>query len=264
MTSQSTSPRQTILITGGAGNLGGKLSTHLADQHELRLLDIKAGAPEVIQADFAEWNEAWTQHFRGVDTVVHLAADPNAGASWEAITPPNIDGLINVFTAAAQAGVKRIIYASSNHAMGGYQHLAEPAKVTTDIPAKPGAFYSFDGETEHNSLAYGSAKYFGERLGKTYHDIYGISVLCVRIGWIRAGANKPEEHPKRSPWFWQMWLSNRDYCNLMQCCINADPQIGFAVVNGMSNNVGMRWDLAYTEKLIGYVPQDGLVEMEQS
>jgi len=249
---------QTILITGASGNLGHKLATHLADSHDLRLLDRRADGDDIIEADLSTWAESWTQHFRGVDTVIHLAADPNASALWEAITPPNIDALINVFTAAAQVGVKRIVYASSNHAMGGYQHLPEPAKVTTDIPAKPGAIYSFDGETEHNSLAYGAAKYFGERLGKTYHDIYGISVICVRIGWIRPGENLPAEHPKRSPWFWNMWLSNRDYLQLMTCCIEADPQIGFAVVNGMSNNSEMRWDLDYANELIGYTPQDDI------
>ena len=62
--------------------------------------------------------------------------------------------------------------------------------------------------------------------------------------------------PEREAWFRLMWLSNRDYCQLMERCILADPGIQFAIVNGMSANTGMRWDIEHTHQLLGYKPQD--------
>ncbi|MEM7133044.1 MAG: NAD(P)-dependent oxidoreductase [Chloroflexota bacterium] len=251
---------QTVLITGGSGNLGQKLSNHLAGRSTLRLLDKFPRHPDVIEADFAEWNFQWIDHFKGVDTVVHLAADPNAGQDWHKLIEPNMDGLINVFTAAAQNGVKRIVYASSNHVMGGYQSLIPPQQLAPDVPPKPGAIFSgLNGETM-NSTAYGGAKLFGERIGKTYHEIYGLSTIAVRIGWVRAGENEASTMPPRDSWFRLMWLSNRDFCHLMECCITADPELGFAIINGMSNNTGMRWDLESARSLVGYVPQDDVTK----
>jgi nucleoside-diphosphate-sugar epimerase len=250
---------KTILISGAAGNLGAKLRHHLEGQYSLRLLDRQAkGDRAIVEADLSQWDPAWVEQFQGVDTVVHLAADPSASNAWEAVIGPNIDALNYVFTAAGQAGVQRIVYASSNHVMGGYKDIPEPEKITTDLPPRPGTFYERDGQSL-NSVPYGTAKLMGERLGKCYADIYGLSFIAVRIGAIRAGDNPASAFPSnRMEWFRLMWLSNRDYCQLMTRCIEADPSIHFAVVNGMSNNTGMRWDLAYTRQLLGYEPQDDI------
>jgi hypothetical protein len=86
---------------------------------------------------------------------------------------------------------------------------------------------------------------------------HGLSVLAVRIGWVQPGPNRPEDiPPDRDDWFRLMWLSNRDYCQLMERCIREAPELRFAVVNGMSANTGMRWDLDPTRQLLGYEPQD--------
>lgn len=249
---------RTILITGANGNLGRKLRQHLTGRYPLRLVDVKSDDPAVSQADLATWDHGWVNRFQGVHTVVHLAADPNASATWEKLVGPNMDALLNVFTAAAQQGVKRVIYASSNHAMGGYKDVPEPATITTDIPPKPGTHYITNGEPR-NSIAYGSAKLFGERIGKCYADSFGLSTIAVRIGWVRPGDNLATEIPgDRETWFRLMWLSNRDFCHLIECCIEADPTIRFAVVNGMSANAGMRWDIEHTKALVGYQPQDNV------
>ena len=85
----------------------------------------------------------------------------------------------------------------------------------------------------------------------------GLTVIAVRIGWVRPGVNRASEiPPERGPWFRLMWLSNRDFCQLMTRCIQADPAIRFAVINGMSANTGMRWDIESTRRLLGYHPQD--------
>jgi nucleoside-diphosphate-sugar epimerase len=249
--------RKTILITGAAGNLGSKLRQHWESTYNLRLLDIDPrGDSLVILADLSSWNLDWVNRFRDVDTVVHLAADPKAHVTWTELIRPNVDALINVFQACVQMKVRRLIFASSNHVMGGYKDLAEPFLLTTDLPPKPGTHYVVDGEPR-DSTPYGSAKLFGERLGKSLSDIHGLSVIAVRIGWVKAGTNRPQDiPPERGPWFKLMWLSNRDFCQLMTRCIEADPAIRFTVINGMSANTGMRWDIEHTKKLVGYEPQD--------
>ncbi len=108
-----------------------------------------------------------------------------------------------------------------------------------------------------DSTPYGSAKLFGERLGKCFADAHGLSVIAVRIGWVQVGENRPQDiTPDRDTWFRLMWLSNRDYCHLMERCLLAELVVPFVVVNGMSANTGMRWDIGYTRRLLGYEPQD--------
>jgi uronate dehydrogenase len=82
-------------------------------------------------------------------------------------------------------------------------------------------------------------------------------VICVRIGWVWRGENVPSElPPERGDWFRNMWLSDRDFLHLMDCCLTAELPEPFLIVHGMSNNTGMRWDLTSTTRAIGYQPQD--------
>jgi uronate dehydrogenase len=246
----------TVLITGAAGNLGAKLRRHLEGRYALRLLDIDPrGDAAIVPADLGRWDPAWVEQFNGVDAVVHLAADPTAHQTWPNLLGPNVDAVVNVFLAAARAGVRRVVYASSNHVMGGYQEDPAP-RLTTDMPPRPGAHYVSNGE-RRDSTPYGSAKLFGERVGKGFAEAHGLSVIAVRIGWVRPAENRPEDVPaERGPWFRLMWLSNHDYCQLMERCLRADLPTPFVVVNGMSANTGMRWDIEPTRRLLGYAPQD--------
>jgi uronate dehydrogenase len=248
--------RKTIVITGAAGNLGSKLRRHLEDRYDLRLLDCDPrGDPTIVQADLTRWDDRWVGMFGGADVVVHLAADATAQQSWPKLVRPNIDAVIHVFQAAARANVKRVVYVSSNHVMGGYQD--EPGTLlTTELPPRPGARYVVNGEPR-DSTPYGACKLFGERLGKCFAEVNDMSVIAVRIGWVRPGDNRAEDVPaSRGPWFRLMWLSNRDYCQLMERCIEADLALGFAVVNGMSTNTGMPWDISHLRRVLGYEPQD--------
>jgi uronate dehydrogenase len=248
---------QRVLITGAAGNLGSKLRRHLQGRFELMLLDSDPrGDRTIVQADLSRWDRTWTEQLQGIDVVVHLAADPTAHQTWPNLIAPNLDATIHMFQAAVRSGVKRVVYASSNHVMGGYQDEPEPALLTTDLPPRPGTRYVVEGQLR-DSTAYAAAKLFGERLGKCCTDSQELSVIAVRIGWVRPGENRAQEiPPERGPWFRLMWLSNRDYCQLMARCIMADPAVGFAIVNGMSDNTGMRWDIEYTRQRLGYTPQD--------
>ncbi len=248
---------KTVLITGAAGNLGAKLRQHLQNRCELRLLDLDPRGDATIQkADLSRWDASWVAQFHHVDVVVHLAADPMAQQTWPNLIAPNVDAVVHVFQAAVQAGVRRLVYASSNHVMGGYSDDRQPALLTADTPPRPGARYIVRGENR-DSTPYASAKLFGERLGKCFSEAHGLEVIAVRIGWVQAGANRPEDiAPDRDAWFRLMWLSNRDFCQLMKRCLVAELPAPFVVVNGMSNNTGMRWDVEQTRQLLGYNPQD--------
>ena len=235
-----------VLITGAAGNLGAKLTAHCGSSLELVLLDKPDG-------DLSVWDERWVSRFEGVDAVVHLAGNPVAYHDWDQLTGPNIDAVLNVFEATARARAKRLIFASSNHVMGGYQD-GEP--IPTSLPPKPGLRYFADG-ADRFSGAYGATKLFGERLGQHYATTRGLEVIAVRIGWVWRGTNEPSQlPPERGEWFRKMWLSDRDFLHLMDCCLTAELRAPFVIVNGMSNNTGMRWDLTDSENAIGYHPQD--------
>ena len=234
---------------------------HLEGRYPLRLLDIDPHGDTAIQTvDLSRWEPAWVKLFAGVDTVFHLAADPVADRPWPDLVAPNLDALIHTCEAAAQSGVRRFVFASSNHVMGGYKDVPN-VSITPDLLPLPGTHYE-SGGVARDSSAYAAAKLFGERLGKMYAEVRGLSVIAVRIGWVWRGENSPSGLPQgREEWFRQMWLSDRDYCHLMECCLTADPGLRFAVVNGMSANAGMRWDLSETRRLLGYEPRDDVTRI---
>ncbi len=234
---------RTVLITGASGNIGRKLRAAWEDVYDLVLIDSAApvGDPEVVPADLSELDEEWMGLFQGVDTVVHLAATPNEHSTWEELVAPNLDAVANVFHAAALAGVDRIVFASSNHAMGGYRELGDIA-ITADLPPRRGN-------------PYGAAKLMGERLGKSLSELFDLSFVALRLGWVQSGENRPETLPDE--WNKELWLSNGDMVRLFNRAVEADlGDRSFVVVNGMSKNHGTRWDLLGSFETIGFEPQD--------
>jgi hypothetical protein len=96
-----------------------------------------------------------------------------------------------------------------------------------------------------------------------YADIYDMSVIVVRVGVTAPGSNRAARIAQEmDPWFRMGWLSNRDYCQLVTCCVEADPSIRFVVVNGVSANTGMRWDIDAARELLGYAPLDDVTRQE--
>ncbi|MGL6094543.1 MAG: NAD-dependent epimerase/dehydratase family protein [Fimbriiglobus sp.] len=242
-----------VLITGAAGNLGAKLAARLAGRTRLVLLD-RAGGNGIHPADLCH-HEDWTRHFSGVDAVVHLAGNPVAYHDWPDLLGPNVDAMLNMYDAAAAHGVRRVIFASSNHVMGGYQN-GPPVPITETLSPKPGLTYFADG-AERFSGAYAATKLLGERVGRQYTLTRRMEVIAVRIGWVWRGRNEPDELPaERGEWFRDMWLSDRDFLHLMECCLTAVSPDPYMVVNGMSANSGMRWDLTSARTVLGYSPQD--------
>lgn len=235
--------RRVVLITGAAGNIGRKLRRAWADQYEIVAIDLRRpdDDPEVIAADLSVWDESWTAYFDEVDAVVHLAGNPDEFATWEALEAPNLDALYNVAMAAALAGVERLVFASSNHAMGEYEH-ATHGTISEDLPPKP------DGP-------YGGLKLAGERLGRTLSASTGLEFVALRIGWVQHEANRPETLPHA--WARSIWLSDGDLVRLFTRAIEADlGDRPFVVANGLSSNRGTRWSLDVARSVLGYDPQD--------
>lgn len=232
-----------VLITGARGNIGRKLRDAWTDVYDLVLIDREEDDddPEVIGADLSVLDDDWITHFHGVDTVVHLAANPDADATWDDLVGPNLDAMANVFHAAALAGVERVIFASSNHVMGGYRDL-DDRPITVELEPSP------DGP-------YGAAKLFGERLGQSLSRAFDVTFIAIRIGWVQPGPNRPETLP--DDWSRKLWLSNTDLVRLFDQAVEAEIEDRtFLVVNGMSRNHDMRWDLSDAAELLGYLPVD--------
>ncbi len=231
-----------ILITGANGDIGRAIAPHLSERHELTLGVFDLGRPEreafvpppsakVVRFDIAD-AAATTRAFTGIDAVIHLAGQRSPQASFDQLLGPNIVGVYNVFEAAVASGVRRVIFASSNHATGGYD-LNERWPLRADQPVWPDSYY-------------GVTKAFGEELGRYYFDTHGLSVVCLRIGWA-------VPRPTREVGL-RMWLSPADTCRLMDCCLAAS--VGYGIYYGVSANTRCKWDMTRAREELGYVPHD--------
>jgi uronate dehydrogenase len=224
-----------VLITGAAGRIGTMLRPRLATAGRvLRLLDaaeiIAGPGEEAVRADVTDL-AAMTSACAGVSAVVHLAGIA-AEAPWEQIAQANIGGTYVAFEAARRAGVPRVVYASSNHAVG-----------YTPSSAFPAADYAFPAPDSY----YGVSKVAGEALASLYHHRYGMDAICLRI---LTCADRPRTVRALST-----WLSPDDAGRLFEACLTADRP-GFRVAYGVSRNTRGGWvSLAEAESL-GFHPRD--------
>lgn len=236
-----TATRHRVLLTGSTGNLGQKATDALKGVEGLELIRIGRNGgndPQVITADLEVYDDAWVRHFDGVDTVMHLAADPRAVGDWDTVTPLNVDLALNMMRAARQASVKRFVFASSNWVLGGYRF--RPEALTGDLspcPVNP----------------YGASKLFIERLGRAMAAETGMGFLSLRIGYCQPGDNLPGPHMAFGLWGQQMWLGNADWAQAVVKSAITDFT-GFHSINVVSANEGMRWDLTEARAAIGYAP----------
>ena len=249
--------KKRVLVTGIAGQIGGIIRRLLSDRYELSGIDHVGidDAPTLI-ADIADLN-AIRPAFHGIDAVVHLGADPSPRASWESVLRNNIIGTRNVYEASRLAGVKRIVFASSNHVVGNYPLRQDPYKAIYDgrLGEIRRPFPSLTTDLIRPDSYYGVSKSFGESLGSYFHEEYGISVICLRIGWVMT----PDD-PTFSPAALSLWLSHRDAAQLIRRSIDAPQSVGFAILNGESDNQLSIWDITTTKRILGYQPQDAAGE----
>jgi len=231
----------TILITGAVGRIGTMLRPRLARPgRTLRLLDTapladspggRAGPGEESVTASVTDLAAMTAACAGVDAVIHLAAIAGE-AAWERILPVNIGGAYTAFEAARRAGVPRVVYASSNHAVGFTPRSGFP------VPD-----YAFPAPDTY----YGVAKVTGEALAALYHHRYGMDTICLRI---LTCYDKPPSARALST-----WLSPDDAGRLFEACLTAAGP-GFRVAYGVSANTRGGWVSLAEARSLGYEPRD--------
>ena len=235
MSSSPLKPRfHRLLLTGAAGGLGRELRRRLpAHCAVLRLSDVAdlgaaAAGEEVVQADLADAG-AVLALLEGVDVAIHLGG-VSTEQPWEAILPANIVGTYNVYEAARRHGVKRVVFASSNHVTGFYR---QDEVIPAGAPPRPDGLY-------------GLSKAFGEDLAQMYHDRHGIETVSLRIG-----SSFPAPRDRR---MLATFLSFDDLERLVLAALTA-PAVRHTVICGVSDNDRLWWDNTPARHL-GYVPRD--------
>jgi nucleoside-diphosphate-sugar epimerase len=230
-----------VAITGAAGYIGTFLRKAFKSRYELVLTDAKeirdAEEATVVLGDISD-TELMKMVFSGVDTVVHLGADANSEAEFESsLLHRNIIGTHNVLQAAAEAKVRRVIFASSIHCVGGYP---PDVQVKWDMPVRP-------------CCEYGASKCYGEALGHYFSDRKGLSVIAVRIGGVHG---HPEGKAPHDPERVDIGISEDDLTQLITKAIEAPDDLRFAIVHGLSDNRFKRLDISHTREVLGYEPED--------
>ena len=223
-----------MVVTGAAGRIGRVVCAALADRWDLVPVDIApaAGVGVLDVTDGAACREV----FAGADAVVHLAADPDPEAAWDSLLPVNLVGSYEVATAAVAGGVRRLVLASSLHAVAGYPDGRQ--RRATDQPRPLNL--------------YGATKAWAEALGSTIAATSSTTVVALRIGYFLE-----ERPPESEQWRGERsaWLSSRDAADLVRAAVESPDVDGAVVVNGISANRYLIADL--TEALaLGYQPQD--------
>jgi len=253
--------KKRVLVTGLNGAVGCGIRRALEERYELVSLSrsgVDGLPPERnFRADIADM-DAIRPAFEGVDAVVHLAADGGVQSPhrmdtpWPSMLHSNIIGTYNVFESAAQAGVRRIVFASSGATTNGYEDLPPYREIVEgeyDRVPVPWPMVTHESEPRPITL-YGVSKLFGEDLGRYYVLNRGLSVICVRIG----GLN-PEDLP-RNVREKSIFTSHRDMSQMTVKCIEAPESVRFDIFYAISNN---RWnyrDVSHSKEIIGYVPED--------
>ena len=237
-------PRR-VLVTGAAGNIGAYFAEHCQGKYELRLMVLDTDDPsgiqpygEVVTGDIRDL-ERMKAVCQSIDTVVHLAADPDPSATWSSLLPLNIVGTYNTFVAAKAAGCRRVVFASSIHAVSGHP---PGRQVRADDPVNPADLY-------------GVTKCFGEAIGRYMAEQEGLSVIALRIGWFQPHSSARRETGIRMI---DSWVSQRDLHQLIERSIDVE-NLQFAIFHGLSDNQFKRLDISDAQALLGYAPVDDLM-----
>ena len=223
-----------LLITGAAGGLGSECRKRLGHLAEILRVsdrnDLGEAAPneEIVPCDLAD-RKGVEVLVEGCDGIVHLGGQ-SIEAPWEVVRDSNIEGMFNLYEAARKHGRPRIVYASSNHAIGFYK---QTERLDANSRVRPDGLY-------------GVSKVFGEALASMYHDKFGIETACIRIG---SCFPEPENHRMLST-----WMSHEDFVRLIEC-VFAVARLGCPIIYGVSDNDAKWWDnreVAY----LGWRPKD--------
>lgn len=267
-----------ILVTGAYGRCGTAIIDQLHDRPEYEFTyfnrsdrddDHEYGGYETVVGDVADY-DAVREAMEGHDAVIHLAAYPWVEGTFEDVLEPNILGTYNVLRSAQEAEVESVIFASTNHVVGGYETELAPEIYTPEsgilldhnTPVRPDSFYAV-------------SKIYGEGLGRYYvenHEyptqFYALRICSIRhseydhpYGDAERGVDDGDwergstEYEKEVARMKAMWYSRRDFAQQIECCLQ-DETVDFDIFYGVSGN-RRRWvDLEHARSVIGYTPQD--------
>lgn len=235
-----------------SGLIGGLVGRHLARCHDVVALNRRP--VEGVRSFQADINDlaAIRPAFDGVDTVVQLAAYMGNDPYGQMLT--NVRGVYNVFEAAREAGVKRVVFGSSGSTVIGHAREPEFRPLLEarwdDVPEPRPTLTHLT--TARPDSVYGAVKVFGEALGRYYSDVHGMSVLCIRIGPV-----VPEDWPRDSRHA-AAYCSHRDVVQMIGRCVDAPDSLRYDILYAVSDNRGRYRDIEHAREAVGYVPLDGV------
>ncbi len=241
-----------ILVTGMSGLIGGAVRKRLEGRYTLTALNRSdvPGAP-TVQADIADF-DAIRPAFKGQHTVVHLAASARGSDPWERVRDPNLIGTRNVFEAAREAGVQRVIYASSGSTISGWEKERPYRALVSgdyDSVSEPWPMITHETPTRPTGV-YGATKVWGEALAWHVTDTSDLSILCLRIGLVNA-ADRPTE-----PRHFSVWCSQRDISQMVERCIEAPSHLKYDIFFVLSKNKWGYRDISHAGEVVGFEPLD--------
>ena len=236
------------LITGINGLIGTILRNAFHDAHDVYGIDLEGEfSDRVLSVDISNYQQTARalEQFRPMEAIIHLAGNPKVDASWESVLAANIIGTRNIFEAAREYQVPRVVYASSNHVTGAY-HGFEPDLYKYTQPGPP--MISPENPIRPDS-DYGLSKAFGEAVARYYFDRWGIHAICLRIGSVLKNDDPTTESQNR-----RIWLSHRDLVQLVEKSLTSD--VTFGIYYGISNNKDAFWDISNARADLGFEPVD--------
>ena len=254
---------QRVIVTGANGLIGRlAIDAWRADpRYDAVGLARSEGPHTDILADLADL-DALVAAFQGADAIVHLGATSAVGSEWDAVLHSNLIGTYNVFEAARQAGVKRVVFASTNHTIGSYELDTAPEVYELDDDR----VWDEQSELRPDSL-YGVSKVYGEAMARYYVDHHGLKAYCIRIGGTR-----DQDSPTHPNNLWAperdgeegikvarkrmraVWLSERDCIQLFERALASD--LDWVLCYGISENPRQFWSIEHAKDILGYEPQD--------
>lgn len=244
-----------VAVTGAAGSVGNFTVGSLEPHYDVTPITHREheGIDSVVLS--VEDYDALKEAFEEQDVVIHLAANPSPNATWESVLTTNIDGTRNVFEAAVDTGVRRVVFASTNH-VHHMSNIEDPACPETMVE-NPRAVHP--NEPPCPDSYYGVSKVTGEALGTYFAERHRLEVINLRIGWLlsqdelRDLQSKPAAQMRYAR---AMWLSPRDCQNGMRQMVKADLEENPTTANLLSANRERYLPITPTMRDLGYEPQD--------
>lgn len=242
-----------ILVTGMSGLIGGLCGRHLAGRNNVTALGRQpVDGFETTVANIADFDSI-RPAFDGIDTVIHMAAS-RGNQPFDVHLQANIVGVHNVFEAARQAGVRRVVAASSGAVIAGYERDEPYASLARGTAPEDGwSIITAESKNRPRNI-YSATKLGGEALAAYFAEAHGMSIICIRVGKVEVD-NVPANARAAA-----VWCSHRDIVQLVEKCIDADEGIGFEVVYAVSENPTGYRDWARAHELVGYSPEDSAAD----